>query len=362
MKISRHLLGLAPAAALFLAACGGGSSPTPSVATAFTARTVVSDGSVPSTQTDPNLKNGWGIAFNPQGFVWVTATATQKSTLYDGNGVPQSLVVTVPPAGSVPANPTGIVFSGSSDFQVTKGGVTGPSRFIFSSEDGSIAGWSPAADLSNAIVTYSDGAGGAVYKGLAIAANGNANFLYATDFRNRKVDVFDGSFRKVRLASDFSDPQLPADYAPYGIQAIGSRIVVTYARQDASGRNAVHASATGAVNLFNTDGTLAQRLLQPGAPLNAPWGVALAPANFGGASGQLLIANEGDGTIGAFDMATGVTKGVLAQGDGTVLRVDGLRGIAFGNGLNQQPLNTLFYIAGPNQGANGAYGRVDPQN
>ncbi|WP_019700375.1 TIGR03118 family protein [Paracidovorax oryzae] len=362
MKISRHLLALAPAAALFLAACGGGGSPTPSVATAFTARTVVSDGSVPSTQTDPNLRNGWGIAFNPQGFVWVTATATQKSTLYDGNGVPQSLVVTVPPAGSVPANPTGIVFSGGSDFQVSKGGVTGPSRFIFSSEDGSISGWSPAADLNNAIVTYSDGAGGAVYKGLAIAASGNANFLYATDFRNRKVDVFDSSFRKVRLASDFSDPQLPSDYAPYGIQAIGSRIVVTYARQDASGRNAVHASATGAVNLFNTDGTLAQRLLQPGAPLNAPWGVALAPANFGGASGQLLIANEGDGTIGAFDMATGVTKGVLARSDGTVLRVDGVRGIAFGNGLNQQPLNTLFYIAGPNQGANGAYGRVDPQN
>ncbi len=224
--------------------------------------------------------------------------------------------------------------------------MTGPSRFIFSSEDGSIAGWSPAADLNNAIVTYSDGAGGAVYRSLAIAASGNANFLYATDFRNRKVDVFDGSFRKVRLAGDFSDTQLPADYAPYGIQAIGSRIVVTYARQDASRRNAVHGDATGAVNVFNADGTLAQRLLPPGAPLNAPWGVALAPADFGGASGRLLIANEGDGTIGAFDLATGLSKGVLAQRDGTVLRVDGLRGIAFGNGLNQQPLNTLFYIAG----------------
>ncbi|CAM3865464.1 TIGR03118 family protein [Paracidovorax anthurii] len=359
MKFSKFLLGLAPAAALLVAGCGGSdSAPT---ATAFTARAVVSDGSIPSTQTDANLKNGWGIAFNPQGFVWVTATATQKSTLYDGNGVPQTLVVTVPGAGSAPANPTGIVFSGGNGFQVTRSGVTGPSRFIFSSEDGSISGWSPAADLNNAIVTYSDGTGGAVYKGLAIASNGGSDFIYATDFRNRKVDVFNASFGKVQLAGSFSDTQLPADYAPYGIQAIGTRIVVTYAQQDTNRRNAVAGSGLGAVNVFNTDGTLAQRLLPPGAPLNAPWGVALAPANFGGASGNLLIANEGDGTINAFDFATGRWNGALARRDGTVLRVDGLRGIAFGNGLNQQPLNTLFYIAGPNKGVNGAYGRVDIQ-
>lgn len=360
VKLSNILLGLVPAAALFLAGCGG-SDPAPT-ATAFTARAVVSDGSIPSTQTDSNLKNGWGIAFNPQGFVWVTATGTQRSTLYDGNGVPQTLVVTVPPAGTAPANPTGIVFSGGSGFQVTKGGVTGPSRFIFSSEDGSIAGWSPAADLNNAIVTYSDGTGGAVYKGLAIASSGGVDRLYATDFRNRKVDVFDSTFRKVQLAGNFSDAQLPDDFAPYGIQTVGSRIVVTYARQDANRRNAVAGNGLGAVNIFNADGTLAQRLLPAGAPLNAPWGVAQAPADFGGASNQLLIANEGDGTINAFDPATGRWTGALAQRDGTVLKANGVRGIAFGNGLNQQPLNTLFYVAGPNQGLNGAYGRVDLQN
>lgn len=358
MKISRILWGAVPATALVLAGCGGSDAP-PTV-TSFTAKAVVSDGSIAGTQTDANLKNGWGIAFNPNGFVWVTATGTQKSTLYDGNGVPQTLVVTVPPAGSAPANPTGIIFSGTSSFPVTKNGVTGPSRFVFSSEDGSLSGWSPAADLANAIVTYRDG-GGAVYKGLAVATRSGADFLYATDFRNNKVDVFDTSFQKVQLAGSFADPQLPANYAPYGIQTIGTRIYVTYAQQDANRRNAVAGAGLGALNAFNTDGTLAQRIVTPGATLNAPWGITQAPGNFAGASSRLIVANEGDGTLQAFDPATGEWNGALAQKDGTTLQLDGVRGIAFGNGLNQQPLNTLFYVAGPNKGVNGAYGRVDVQ-
>lgn len=341
------------AAALF--ACGGGHHHHPPAASTYAATSLVSDRpALPAAHTDANLVNGWGVAFNPRGFVWVVANGTAKSTLYDGNGVAQSLVVSTPPG------PTGIVFNGTQDFKLSQNGVTAPSPFIFASESGSISAWSPTVSPTTAVVVFDGSAGGSVYKGLAISAYAGANYLYAADFHNGRVDVFDASFAKVALPGAFSDPSLPAGYAPFGIQAIGERIYVAYAMREASGDDEEAGAGLGIVNVYDTGGTLIKRLVSGGA-LNAPWGMALAPAGFGTASNMLLIGNFGDGKIHAYDTATGEAGGPLLKTDGTPLVVDGLWGIAFGNGLNSQPVNTLFYAAGPDDETHGQYGRIDLQ-
>ena len=345
----------AAALAIVLFACGGHHHHKPPMLSTYVATSLVSDAAaVPAAHTDANLVNGWGVAFNPRGFVWVVANGTAKSTLYDGNGVPQSLVVSTPPG------PTGIVFNGTQDFKLSQNGVTAPSPFIFASESGSISAWSPTVSPTTAVVVFDGSAAGSVYKGLAISRYANANYLYAADFHNGRVDVFDASFAKVALPGAFSDPSLPAGYAPFGIQAIGERIYVAYAKREASGDDEQAGAGLGIINVYDTGGTLIKRLVSGGA-LNAPWGMALAPAGFGTASNMLLIGNFGDGKIHAYDTATGEASGPLLKTDGTPLVVDGLWGIAFGNGLNSQPVNTLFYAAGPDDETHGQYGRIDLQ-
>ncbi|OEZ80693.1 hypothetical protein JAB8_53480 [Janthinobacterium sp. HH106] len=342
---------IALAAALF--ACGGGHHHHPPAVSAYAATSLVSDKpAVPAAHTDPNLVNAWGVAFNPRGFVWVAANGTAKSTLYDGNGVPQSLVV------GTPAGPTGIVFNGTQDFKLSQNGVTAPSPFIFASESGTISAWSPTVSPTTAVVVFDGSEGGSVYKGLAISRYAGANYLYAADFHNGRVDVFDAGFARVALPGAFGDPALPAGYAPFGIQAIGERIYVAYAKREASGDDEEAGAGLGIVNVYDTGGTLIKRLVSGGA-LNAPWGMALAPADFGTASNMLLIGNFGDGKINAYDPDTGTAAGVLLKTDGTPLAIDGLWGIAFGNGLNSQPVNTLFYAAGPDDETHGQYGRID---
>ncbi|MCM2564674.1 TIGR03118 family protein [Janthinobacterium kumbetense] len=346
---------LAAALAAVLLACGGGHHHhKPPALSTYAATSLVSDTTaVPAAaHTDPNLVNAWGVAFNPRGFVWVVANGTAKSTLYDGNGVPQALVV------STPAGPTGIVFNGTQDFKLSQNGVTAASPFIFASESGSIAAWSPTVSPTTAVVVYDGSGGGSVYKGLAIAAYAGANYLYAADFHNQRVDVFDASFARLSWSGAFSDPGLPAGYAPFGIQAIGERIYVAYAMRQASGDDEQAGAGLGIVNVYDTGGKLIKRLVSGGA-LNAPWGMALAPADFGAASNMLLIGNFGDGKINAYDLATGEARGALRKVDGTPLVIDGLWGIAFGNGLNSQPVNTLFYAAGPHDETHGQYGRID---
>jgi uncharacterized protein (TIGR03118 family) len=339
-----------------LVACGGGSGSIG--AQSFTATTLVSDGAVSAPHTDPNLKNAWGIAFNPKGFVWVADNGTSVATLYDGNGVPQSLIVSIPNGISGPANPTGIVFNGTTDFTVTQGGKTGVGAFIFSGEGGTITAWAPAVAPTAAIVMFDSGSGGAVYKGLALASNGTANFLYATDFHNNKIDVFDKNFAKVAMPGKFQDASLPTGFAPFGIQAIGAKLFVTYAKQDAVAHDNLDGPGLGFVDVFDTAGNLLQRFASAG-PLNAPWGVAQAPGNFGRFSGDVLIGNFGDGTINAFDPASGQSLGTVNLSNGTTFVQHGLWGIAFGNGLDNQPVNTLFFAAGPNDEADGVYGRID---
>jgi uncharacterized protein (TIGR03118 family) len=323
-------------------------------------RNLVSDTpAIPAEHTDPNLVNPWGVAFNPFGFVWVADNGTGVSTLYDGNGNPQSLVVTIPGAtAGTRGKPTGIVFNGGNSFNVTRSGVTGPSRFIFASEDGGIAGWAPNVAPTNAIRVVNS-VSGAIYKGLALSAGGTRQLLYATDFHNAKVDVFDTNFAAVTLpGTPFRDPGIPAGYAPFGIQEINGDIYVSYAKQDADREDDVAGRGFGFVSVFDPNGEFVRRLVTRGA-LNAPWGMALAPASFGRFSNRLLIGNFGDGKINAYDLASGRWLGQLRGPDRQPIRIEGLWGIAFGNGLQNQPIDTLFFASGPDDEAHGLYGRLD---
>jgi uncharacterized protein (TIGR03118 family) len=348
-----------------VAACGGGSDQPmttampPAITSAFTATALVTDQSSGAAHTDTHLVNAWGLAFNPTAFVWVANNGTSTSTLYDGNGVPQTLVVAIPAGTAGAAGVTGIVYNGTQDFKVTQNGATGASPFIFAGEAGTVAGWSPAVNRANA-VTAVDTGGSAVYKGLAIAAYAGANYLYAADFHNNRIDVYDAGWHKTTLPGAFADPNLPAGYGPFGIQAVGDRIYVAYAQRETAGNDEVKGAGLGVVDVYDTAGTLIRRLASGGA-LNAPWGMAVAPANFGDFANALLVANFGDGKINAYNASTGAFIGTLSKADHTPIVIDGLWGIAFGNGVNNQPANTLFYAAGPNDEAHGIYGRIDLQ-
>jgi uncharacterized protein (TIGR03118 family) len=323
----------------------------------YAVRNLVSDGGIVAEHADPGLVNAWGIAFNPTAFVWVANNGTATSTLYDGNGVKNPLVVNIPAGMRGAAKPTGIVYSGSNDFAVTQAGKSGPSRFIFASESGTVTGWSPTVNVTNAVLGY-DAPDGAIYKGLALGSNGTENFLYAADFHNGKVDVLNRVFTKVTLAGDFRDPHLPAGYAPFGIQNILGDIYVLYAKQDADAEDEIAGQGFGFVSVFNTNGQFIRRVVSRGE-LNAPWGIALAPADFGRFSGRLLIGNFGDGKINAYDVASGRFVGQLRDTKGHALKIDGLWGLSFGNGVLNQPTNSLFATAGPNDEANGLYARID---
>jgi uncharacterized protein (TIGR03118 family) len=324
-------------------------------------RNLVSDGAVAAEHVDPNLVNPWGIAFNPNGFDWIANEATGTSTLYDGDGNANALVVQIPtPASDTGGNPTGIVFNGTSGFVVGKGDLSGPSRFLFATQDGVIAGWAPNVDLTHAIVAVDNSMStGAIYTGLALSTSGPGARLYAADFFNARVDVFDASFAAASLpAGAFTDPNLPAGYSPFGIQAIGDTIYVAYAKQSDERDEEEAGHGLGIVDTYDANGTLLRRFVSHGQ-LNAPWGMALAPAGFGRFSNAILIGNFGDGRINAYDQVSGERLGALKGADNEPIEIEGLWGIAFGNGRLNQPRNTLFFAAGINDEANGLYGRID---
>jgi uncharacterized protein (TIGR03118 family) len=337
---------------------GGGGMPG-YVATSLITDTSMSSNPYAVANVDAHLVNPWGIAFNPQGFVWVADNGTSTATLYDGNGAAQSLVVAIPAGSAGAAKPTGIVFNGTQSFAITQGGLSGTSLFIFVGESGTIAGWSPGVDMTHAVTVHDNAPAGSIYKGLAIGSSAGSDRLFAADFHNAKVDVFGADFAKVTTAGGFADPNLPAGYAPFGIQVIGGVVYVAYAKQDAQAVDETPGAGLGLIDTFDTDGHLLKRLIAPGGVLNAPWGMAMAPADFGMFSGALLVGNLGDGRLHAFDPSTGALLGTLARPDGTPLAIDGLWGIAFGNGINAQPANTLFFAAGPSGGTHGVYGRID---
>ena len=328
----------------------------------YAVHNLVSDGSIPAAHVDPNLVNAWGIAAGPTSPWWVANNGTDTSTLYDANGVPQfqptPLVVKVETA------PTGVVFNGSSGFVVSDGqGHSGPARFMFATETGKIRGWNPNVPppslSTHAMVAVNRSSLGAVYKGLAI--DPTSAQIYATDFHNGRVDVFNSSFQLVHPSGGFVDPNLPAGYGPFGIQNIGGNIFVTYAKQDADRMDDVPGLGFGVVDEYTTDGTLITRVAT-GGELNAPWGLALAPSNFGQFSGDLLIGNFGDGKIHAFkpQLNGSFTQvGVLAGTNGKPIVIDGLWGIGFGNGATAGPTNALYFASGPDDEMHGLYGRID---
>jgi uncharacterized protein (TIGR03118 family) len=323
----------------------------------FDQTNLASDGFVTAKHTDPNLVNSWGLAFNPFGLAWVADADGHVSTLYDGDGNPNALVVQIPtPTDPTGGSPTGIVFNGSGFFLVAP---NQPARFIFATEEGVIAAWAPAVDLTHAKVMANNSASGASYRGLALSAGGSGQLLYASDFFHAKVDVFDSAFKSVTLpAGAFTDPGIPKGFAPFGIQAIAGNIYVTYAKQDPSMLEDETGPGLGYVDVYTPNGKLIRRVASRGV-LNAPWGVTMAPAKFGRFSNALLIGNFGDGRINGFEPVFGVPLGALRDRHFKPIEIDGLWGLAFGNGFLNQPVNTLFFTAGPDDEEHGLYGRLD---
>ena len=292
---------------------------------------------------DPNLVNGWGLTAGPTTPWWVSDNGTQKSTLYNAQGTPQALVV------NVPGGPTGTVFWS----------FAARAFFVFSTEGGQIRGWHPSQGTGT-VVLADRSAQGAVYKGLAISPTGDR--FYATNFHSGQVDVFDSTTFALVPNSGFVDPQLPSDYAPFGIQTIGSRIFVTYAKKESpDALDELHGQGLGFVDVYGLSGNLLTRVAQHGQ-LNAPWGLAWAPADFGRFSGDLLVGNFGDGQINAYEeLPNGqfVHRGELRTADGKSLAIDGLWALQFGHGaLANGPVNTLFFTAGPNDENDGLFGSI----
>jgi uncharacterized protein (TIGR03118 family) len=324
---------------------------------------LVSDEAGKAQFVDAHLVNAWGLVSSATSPWWVANNGTLTSTLYDGNGVARTLVVTIP------GPPTGIVFNGGAGFVVHSGASAAPARFIFATEDGKIAGWAPtvpAPGSTQATVAVDNSAAGSVYKGLAIATTAAGAFLYATDFHNGAIDVFNSAFVAVNVPGAFTDPNLPAGYAPFGIQTIGASVFVTYALQDADAHDDVAGVGHGYVDQYDTAGNLIRRVASKGR-LNSPWGLALAPPTFGAFGGALLVGNFGDGKINAFDLASArgdgeaVPLGQLHSATGAPLKIDGLWALQFGHGnTNSGSANTLYFTAGPDGESHGLFGNLVP--
>lgn len=297
---------------------------------------------------DPLQVNGWGLAYGPGGPFWVSDEASGWSTIYDGQGVKQGLEVLIPSAGAGPGSPTGIVFNGSTnDFQV----ANWKAIFLFATLDGTISGWAPQSNPNAAIIAVNNSAAGNIYTGLAITNRLTGNFLYAADLAHNKVDQFDAQFNLVR---SFTDSTLPAGFAPFGIQVMNDLVFVTFAPSTGD--------PGGVVDIFRENGIFVRQFAQ-GPPLNQPWGMAMAPANFGALSNTLLIANNTNaGVINAFNPATGKLVGTVRDANGKNIVIDQLWGIKFGGGTTRDGrTNQLFFTAGPHNNLAGTFGVIQPQ-
>jgi uncharacterized protein (TIGR03118 family) len=300
--------------------------------------------------TDPDLKNPWGLAAGPQTPLWVADNGTDKATIYPG-GTQQTLISKAPLVVDIDGGaPTGEVYNPTDGFAL---GSTGPALFLFSSEAGRITAWNKAAGTTaQTVFTSPDGA---IYKGLTLVSRKQGPFLYASDFHNGKVDVFDSSFAPVHMPGAFTDPNLPAGFAPFGIQELDGFVVVTYAMQDADREDDVKGAGLGYVDVYTPGGKLVKRLISQGE-LNAPWGLVLAPSGFGKFSHALLVGNFGDGRINAYDPHSGNFLGSLETKFGPIA-IDGLWGLRFGNGVTGSP-HTLLFSAGINDENNGLLGAI----
>jgi uncharacterized protein (TIGR03118 family) len=308
-------------------------------------RNLVSNQVGAAGHTDPLLVNAWGLVYAPGSPFWISDEGSGWSTLYNSQGVAKSLRVEIPTAsGAGPGSPTGIVFNGSSDFQVQGWAAI----FLFATLDGTISGWAPQSNPNDALIAVDNSASGAVYTGLAITSKPSGNFLYAADSANNKVDVYDGTFNFV---TSFTDSTLPPGFSPFGIQDISGLVYVSFA--------SVTGGPGGFIDVFQEDGTLV-RQLAAGKPLNQPWGFAVAPPNFGKLSNTLLVSNNtNNGTINAFSLLTGQFVGTVRDANGKNIVIDQLWGIEFGGGTaNNGRTNQLFFTAGPHNNLAGTFGVI----
>jgi len=355
----------------------------------YTQKNLISDIPGMAAHTDPNLKNPWGITRSPSGSPWWIANNNSgTSTLEDGAGNPINIFVeangstsnfvVVPPPGfappGTPSTPTGIVFNGSpTDFLLNKGKPAGkPAIFLFATEDGTISGWNPAVNLlpggnppSPNVALEVDNSdkgsnNGAVYKGMTSGEINGKRFLYVTNFRAARVEVYDTNFHRVHLGEDaFDDDSIPRDFAPFNIQNIGGSLFVTYAKQDALRHDDVPGDGLGFVDIFSTTGKFEGRL-EHGDWFNAPWGVVWTPRDFGEFSNVILVGNFGSGWIAAFNGFTKKFIGFVRNPDNSLVFIDGLWSLTFGNNGVAGSSTTLFFSAGINGEQDGLFGTLTP--
>ncbi|HWC96910.1 MAG TPA: TIGR03118 family protein [Candidatus Sulfopaludibacter sp.] len=293
--------------------------------------------------SDPDLVNAWGLTASPTSPFWIGANGSGKALVYNGAGTKLGLTVTIPGDGSV----TGATFNGSSGFD--------GDSFLFASEDGTVSGWRGA--LGTAAETLVGADPSSVYKGIADASVGGFDYAYLANFRTGAIDVLKGEGGAPDLAGSFTDPDLPAGYAPFDVQNLGGVLYVTYAVQDAAKKDDVAALGNGIVDTFDLNGNFLGRVVTGGL-LDSPWGLAIAPAGFGDVGGDLLVGNFGNGRINAYNPTTGTFVETLAGAGGTALTIDGLWGLRFGNGGAAGSTQTLYFTAGPNDEQDGAFGDI----
>jgi uncharacterized protein (TIGR03118 family) len=377
MRARNLVVGLAALAALSAslalsgvaapAEAGGGSIAIRS----YDQANLVSDIPGLAAHTDPNLKNPWGTSVGPGSPIWVSDNHAGVTTLYDGAGSPQPRIVSIPAPSSAGSDavgaPTGQAFNtfdpASPAFVISENGKSGPAFFLFATEDGTIAGWNPNVDPAQAVIavdrsTATNAAGdvGANYKGLALVTTPTGRFIYATSFRFGTVDVFDSHFD---LVNRFTDPTIPAGFAPFGIHNIGGKLFVTFAKQGPGKDDDAARPGNGFVDVFAPNGDLLQRLVS-GGKLDSPWAVTLAPSTFGAFGGDILVGNFGNGRIHAYDPTTGAFQGSLSRPDGGPVAIDGLWGLRFAPATPGAGPNTLFFTAGLNHEADGLFGTLVP--
>jgi uncharacterized protein (TIGR03118 family) len=309
--------------------------------------------------TVPNLVNPWGISFSPTGPFWFADNQSGVANLLNGSGQVVPLTVTVPSPNASNSSPSGSVFNDGPGFAISANGITRPSLFLFAAEDGTISGWSTAVDPNAAVLAVDNSSLGADYTGLALATDGSGHsLLYAADFGRGEIDVFDQDFKPVERAGAFQDPNLPAGFAPFNIQNVDGKLFVSYAQQstDNKGEDAPGAGL-GFIDVYDANGTFLSRFASQGA-LNAPWGLALAPADFGRFGGALLVGNNGDGHINAYSPTSGAFLGQLPGDNGAPIAIPDLWALTFGNGHEGGDAQTLFFAAGIDQETHGLFGAI----
>ena len=372
--MSLHLRSCFPAAAL--AAAMLGSLASPAIAQHYLQTNLTADQSGVATNMDTNLVNPWGLSRSSGSPWWISDNGTGLSTLYNAAGVAQSLVVTVPtgdPSVSPTGTPTGTVFSGGAQFLLAPGK---PAIFMFVTEDGTVSGWNPGVQPTSAVIEVNTKSA-SVFKGAALATvsmgSTSATMLYVADFRKGRVQVFDESFHHVSwIENAFADDEhngmghgddnhahLPRGYAPFNVQNIGGEIYVTFAKQDGEKHDEVDGPGLGYVAVFSPLGKFL-RQLEHGWWLNGPWGLAMAPGDFGPYSHNLLVGQFGSGNIAVYDPVTGRFKGLLMDKTNNPIMIDGLWGLSFAGGGNNGTATTLYFSAGSDGEAHGLFGTLTP--